>query len=156
MSIFTTLINTVTGGVLEKTADKLLDMIPDKLSEAEKEEYALKLKTLLHQQQLDLVRVAQEQEQAYLADVQSARAREMSVVQSTGQKDTWLYYLASALVLGFFVILGIVIYRDLSQNQTANIMLGYLGGSFTSVIAYFFGSSQGSRDKTKLLNEKTK
>jgi len=35
-------------------------------------------------------------------------------------------------------------------------MLGYLGGSFTSVIAYFFGSSQGSRDKTKMLNEKGK
>jgi len=109
MEIFTELINSVTGNVIGKTADKLLDLIPDRLSDAEKEDYALKLKDVIHQQQLDFIKEAKEHEQIYVQDIQSARAREMSVVQSTGSKDTWLYYLASTLVLGFFVVVGIVI-----------------------------------------------
>jgi len=156
MSILTTAISTLTGGVLEKTADRLLDLLPQNMSPQDKQEYALKTKQLLHEQQVEFIKLAQEREQEYIKDIQNARGRESDVVSATGKKDVWLYYLAGALVIGFFSVLVMVIYKDLSDNQTANIMLGYLGGSFTSVIAYFFGSSQGSKDKTALLNTKAK
>jgi len=149
-------VDSLSGGILGKVSDKLLDIIPDNMSESERSEYQIKVTSLLHEQQVEYLRIAKETEESYIKDIQDARSREVGVTSATGKRDWMLHGLASILVLGFFTVLGIVIYRDLSDNQTANIMLGYLAGAFSGVVTYFFGSSQGSKQKTDLLNSKAK
>lgn len=61
--------------------------------------------------------------------------------------------LAIVIVLG---VLGTVIvlmkYQVPSENKDAlYLVLGTLVGSFTTVVSYFFGSSQGSHEKNEML-----
>jgi hypothetical protein len=39
------------------------------------------------------------------------------------------------------------------NNEILYIVIGALIGSFTNVVNFFFGSSQGSKDKTELLTK---
>ena len=63
------------------------------------------------------------------------------------------YSFAAFLLLGFFVLLGIMLYRPIpEQNKSVlEIVLGALAGSVVTVIAYYFGSSKGSSDKQEML-----
>jgi hypothetical protein len=71
-------------------------------------------------------------------------------------KNILMYILAALIIIGFFVLLYIVAYSELPQNNKdiLNLMAGALIGSFTSIVNYFFGSSKGSADKNELLNKK--
>jgi glycerol uptake facilitator-like aquaporin len=62
----------------------------------------------------------------------------------------WGSVLISAIVtFGFFLMLYMVLQREIpaGSRDLANIMLGYLGGSFTAVVGYWVGSSIGSARK---------
>lgn len=87
----------------------------------------------------------------YLQDIQSARAREVSVVQATGKRDVNLYILAWTMVAGFFGLLTVLFFIEVPEpsRDLINLAVGALLGSFTSVISYFFGSSKGSSDKNQ-------
>lgn len=77
----------------------------------------------------------------------------MSKIKTTD----WLrYILASIVVTGFFLLLYVLLYTPVKATnaEILNIVIGALIGSFTTIIGYFFGSSSGSAEKTKLLNEK--
>ena len=65
-------------------------------------------------------------------------------------QDIFLYGLAALLIIGFFVIYGIMIYRQMNVD----LMNGALIAAFSLIIGYFYGSSKGSSDKNKMLNEK--
>jgi uncharacterized BrkB/YihY/UPF0761 family membrane protein len=68
-----------------------------------------------------------------------------------------LYVLAGIIVVGFFVLMYILLFQNVPQNNKdmANIAVGALIGAFTSITGYFFGSSAGSAEKTQLLNKTT-
>jgi hypothetical protein len=93
---------------------------------------------------------------AYLADVQSAREREKSVVQSTGKKDWNLYLTAWVVICGFFWLTYWLMTRSLpaGQNDVVFMLFGALSTGFGTVLAYFFGSSKGSAEKTELMAKK--
>lgn len=63
--------------------------------------------------------------------------------------------LAITLVLGFFVLLYILVFVEVSQQnkEILNLVVGALIGTFTQVINYYFGSSVGSKEKTKMLSK---
>jgi heme O synthase-like polyprenyltransferase len=65
------------------------------------------------------------------------------------------YCLAGIIVFGFFVLLYILLFKAITpaNENILNIVIGALIGSFTTIIGYFFGSSSGSAEKTKLLTE---
>jgi len=94
----------------------------------------------------------------FLQDRQGARAREVAIVQATGEKETNLYVLAWAIVLSFFAVVGLVIIVDLPTSEVAKTMLSMLFGAlisgFKDVCGYFFGSSKSSADKTKMMAAK--
>lgn len=62
--------------------------------------------------------------------------------------------LAGAVTVGFFGILGMMMFGKTVEDNTAlTMMLGSLGTAWTGIIAYYFGSSAGSQAKTDLLSK---
>lgn len=86
-------------------------------------------------------------EQVHAEDRSSAREREVETGDLTPR------ILAYALTIGFFSLLGGMLFFDIPEANRAvvNIMLGSLGTAWTAIITYYFGSSAGSAMKTKLL-----
>ena len=63
------------------------------------------------------------------------------------------YVLAAVVVVGFFSVLGAMIFLEIpeSSQQPINILLGALTGMMLQVGNFFFGSSAGSKRKTEML-----
>jgi hypothetical protein len=65
--------------------------------------------------------------------------------------------LAFLITGGFFGILGWMLSdASIKPSEALLIMLGALATAWGSVVNYFFGSSQGSRDKTNLIDRMSK
>jgi len=121
-------------------------------------EIALQLKVADQTFSLAMRNIEKEELQAQLADVQSARSREIAIVQATGGKDTNLYVLAWTLIGGFFALTATLMFVPLPADQSGVIFMlfGALSSGFGCVISYFFGSSKGSADKSALLAQNGK
>lgn len=79
-------------------------------------------------------------------DRDSARQMQISTHSST---PTVLTYL---ITLGFFGILGWMLHDDSVVNSPPiMIMLGSLGTAWTGCISFWFGTTQGSQNKDRLL-----
>jgi translation elongation factor EF-1beta len=96
---------------------------------------------------------ALEELKTQIGDVQNARGADVSKTQTTGSRDTNLYCLAWVLIVGFFSLVGILLWRPVPQDSSGVIFLlfGTLAGAFGSVVGFFFGSSRGSQAKDALL-----
>ncbi len=134
-----------------------VDNTPDAVAKAIKAnpDLALKLKTLEFQaHQLD-VDARLKEEQMRLTDVQAARTRQIDHEKVTGKTDTNLYVLMWMVVLGFFALIGILLFVEVPSGSTNIIymLFGTLSAGFGSVMQYNFGSSKGSKDKTLLLHK---
>ena len=92
---------------------------------------------------------------AKLQDVANAREREVNITKNTGRKDTYLYALASVIVICFFALCILLMWRPLPQgsSEVVFMLFGALSAGFGSVVGYFFGSSKSSSDKTDLLTK---
>ena len=62
--------------------------------------------------------------------------------------------LGAAIILGFFIVLGAMVMRALPAGTETefSIMLGALATMTAAVVNYFFGSSAGSKEKTRLMS----
>ena len=131
----------------DATPDKILERIeadPQALIELKKAEMA-------HKERLQALLL--EEKELELKDVADARARERAIVEATGKKDVNLYILAWTVIGGFFGLCGILTFVAIPQgsSQIVYLLFGGLVVGFSQVLSYFFGSSKGSSDKTKLL-----
>ena len=70
-------------------------------------------------------------------------------------KESFMYVLAIAIVVGFFGLLWLLVkFTVPTENKDMlNIVIGALIGAFTMIVSYFFGSSKGSAEKTQILND---
>lgn len=98
------------------------------------------LQARLKELDIDLEKVAGD-------DRASARSREMAVRDYTPQ------VLAYLLTVGFFGVLGYLLEfgKPAQGGDALLVMLGSLGGAWGSMVAYYYGSSSGSRQKTEEL-----
>ena len=122
---------------------------------------AVKLKEIeleaqrLHYEAIDKERQASIDElKAYIGDIQDARSRQVEHEKATGKTDVNFYVLAWVIVLGFFSLIGILMFVPIPPKQTEVMFMlfGTLSAGFGAVIQYFFGSSKGSSEKTMQLS----
>jgi hypothetical protein len=108
-------------------------------------DFALKMQSLGFQHETEL-------EQLAVSDRNSARQREMTV------RDRIPAILAIGVTVGFFGILLYMLKAGLPNDgrEPLLLMLGSLGAGWTSVMAYYFGSSAGSAKKDDTILASTK
>jgi len=72
-----------------------------------------------------------------------------------GFKDWYMYALGALIFGAFFVVLWLLIFNPIPEvnKDVLNIALGALVAKFSDVVAYFYGSSKGSSDKTEMLKK---
>lgn len=70
------------------------------------------------------------------------------------QKGLLMYSLAGAFVIGFFILLGILTFKEIPKENSGllNMVIGALLGIVSTIVSYFFGSSKGSADKTSMIS----
>jgi hypothetical protein len=90
---------------------------------------------------------------AYLADTQSARARQVETQKATGKTDINLYMLAWLTVGGFFSLIGIMMFVDIPEQNydILYMLLGALTSKTGSVYNYFFGTTKSSGEKNGII-----
>lgn len=141
-----TLSNVLLGheeGDAEAVSMALQNATPEQLSNVKKIDADFKVR--MKELDIDLERIA-------AGDRDSARRREMTVGDHTPK------ILAAAVTIGFFGILFWMFVNGVPKNgnEALLLMLGALQTAFTGIIAYYFGSSAGSKAKNDLLAGKDK
>lgn len=111
------------------------------------------------QYKVDARKLDIKEQEIYLKDTQSARDNQSRVQES--EHASWLaknvHSILSLAVIGltFFLYYWIILDNHSYNPEMKDIVIYILGALTTistQVVAYFFGSSQGSKDKQKALN----
>lgn len=112
----------------------------------------LALKRADNEFRIAIRQAAVEEQRIDAGDRASARERQATM------RDFTPSILGALIIAGFFLTLGVMVARRLPEGAETefSIMLGALATMTAAVVNYFFGSSAGSREKTKLLSEKGK
>lgn len=110
-------------------------------------EALLALKQAEQQFQLALRQASVEALRIDAGDRANARERQVRM------QDWTPSVIGAFVILGFFVVLGVMVARKLPPGAETefSIMLGALATMTAAVVNYFFGSSAGSKEKTRLM-----
>ena len=138
------MVMSVLGVKDEDAAVKALEAQPDLL---------LKLKQYEMDHAFELEKLGLEAVRLQLADVQSARAREISISQTTKTRDWNMIGLTWITVSGFFTIITVLMTCQVPKTAEAilYILIGVLAAITKDIYGYYFGSSQGSTEKSKTI-----
>lgn len=131
------------------------ETIPDAIAVATSKdpEAMLKMKQAEEEFQLQMTKLGFDQaakiEQIASADRANARAREIAV------KDRTPSMLALSVTVGFFGLLVLFAFHDVppAAHDILLAMIGSLGMGWAGVMTYYFGSSAGSQEKTKIISQ---
>jgi hypothetical protein len=129
------------------------DQIPDAIATATSKDpdAMLKLKQAEQDFQLQMQKLgfenAEKLAELDASDRANARAREISV------RDKTPAVLAYAVTAGFFSLLWLLAFHSVpvESERILDVMVGSLGTAWIGVVTYYFGSSAGSAEKTRLL-----
>ncbi len=107
----------------------------------------LKLKEADQAFKLEMEKLGVDIERIHAEDRDSARKMQIAT------KDFMPALLGSVITLGFFGVLGFLMAEGLPENgaQPVLILLGSLSTAWTAVTAFYYGSTKGSAEKTRLL-----
>jgi hypothetical protein len=112
-------------------------------------DHLIALKRAENEFQIAIRNAAVEEARIDAGDRASARERQKALDDQTPS------ILGGLIIAGFFLTLGVMVARRLPEGAETefSIMLGALATMTAAVVNYFFGSSAGSREKTRLLSE---
>ncbi|MEM8564946.1 MAG: hypothetical protein AAGF85_00700 [Bacteroidota bacterium] len=140
---------------IPKAASVIGDILPDNgvlgivknivdgsdLPEVEKQEILEEV----HRHETEMARIE-------MQDRDSARKREVGLAQSIGRD--WMQYLVGVFIM---VLVGFTVYTifftELQNIEIAHFIAGEVIGFGASLVFYYFGTSKGSTDKTKILGK---
>lgn len=105
-----------------------------------------------HEFRMQAAELEVELEQAYLADRQDARDMRLKLAE-LGRTDWMMYAVGGVVIAGFVATVLAAFFADLTPEQRYMVfsLAGLLGGMAGQVVSYFFGSSRGSAEKTRLM-----
>ena len=133
-------------GVKEKTLEAVSavlssgKMTPDQLVQVREAE--IEFEKFCKQNNIDVARV-------HLENTKDAR------VMQTQTRSYYPATLSTIITIGFFSILGWMLYDDkIANSEPILIMLGALGAAFAAVVNFWLGSSIGSMQKTEAMARK--
>lgn len=148
-----------TSWIKEKTGlDVNLQAQPSAEELTQLKQFMLEHEEELQRIQLERDHISADMLKAVLADIGDARQRESDIVNS--DKAPLLNklitpILALALLLLTFLLFGVVMFSESpvesSRKDLLVYVLGVLSTIATQVVAYYFGSSVGSKDKDEKL-----
>jgi len=127
---------------------------PDSIKGAIAADPQSSLKLMIAEQSFKL-----EQQRLDLDNTKDARNRQIEHEKATGKTDVNLYVLAWSVVLGFFSLVGMLLYFSYNKTEIVDktgvlfMLLGALSTGFGMVLQYFFGSSAGSTAKTAMMEK---
>ncbi len=109
------------------------------------------------QYDLDMANIDLQETQVVLADVASARENQTKIQES--EHASWFSknihpLLSVVVILLTFLMYYVIAFTDV-QEKSENIVIYILGALTTistQVVAYYFGSSQGSKDKQRSID----
>lgn len=134
-------------GISEPTKAKLTEAFKsqqlsgDQLLAVKKAEQELTLK---------LEELGVRREELDASDRKSARDMQISV----GSGIPGIF--AMVVTSGFFGILIIMLLEDIKPSEPLLVMLGSLGTAWSSIVGFYFGSSQGSRNSQQAILDRIK
>jgi hypothetical protein len=105
---------------------------------------------IMGQQGIDLAKLNADHDTAFAQTEAADRdsARKLQIAQPSMVPAT----LSVAVTIGFFGVIGLMMAGvDATDNQAFLILLGSLGTGWTTVLAYWFGTTRSSSDKNVLL-----
>ena len=107
----------------------------------------------IKQLSLEFARVALEEQRVHHDDRVSAREREKEITKQTGHRDLNMLVLSWVVVGGFFLLLGVLIFKPLAPGSEGyiNQLFGALTAGFGAVLNYFFGSSKGDSESREMI-----
>jgi hypothetical protein len=144
------------GDFLRKTAPHITDIVGDILPDSGAlgvvKNLIQKDKKLTIEQKNEALKILQFD----LENTKDARAMQVAAL---GQEDIFskrfVYYLASFWSLVTVIYIFMTTFLDVVNERVADTVLGFLLGTIVAtIINYFFGSSQGSKDKSMELLKK--
>jgi len=85
----------------------------------------------------ELARLGYDLAKLEVVDRESARRREMEVKDTTPSDLAWCY------TIGYFVVLGVVIFHGVPEGQKdlVNVLLGVLSAAQVAIMGYYYGGS---------------
>ncbi|HXU93511.1 MAG TPA: hypothetical protein VFP33_07645 [Gallionella sp.] len=133
------------------------------ISDEERKEHDNELAKAAMQHEEKMAALGLQEKQAELSDIASARENQ-SRVQESGFASSLAKNVHPLLAFGImgltFLLYALVIYGSTKEgffkSETKDIVIYILGALTTvatQVVSYFFGSSTGSADKSRTLNE---
>lgn len=132
------------------------DMAKVQMAQMEHEEELLRLR--IEDNKLDLAEL-----EMRLKDTDSAREREVAIATSSTApliNKIVTPVLALSILLLTFVLFGVVMFDnnpvESSRKDILIYVLGVLSAIATQIVSYYFGSSQGSKDKADQLRDALK
>lgn len=152
--------NLFSGGasqVINSVGDVLDKVVTTK---GEKLQLELEMKKAENQYNLDIANLSLEERKAVLGDVDSARRRD-SEVQTSANATTLAKNVSPVLALGTtiltFSLFGMLIFYDTAIEATKRdiviYILGVLSAILTQIFGFYFGSSMGSADKARTIQD---
>ena len=155
MSFITDLFSGGAGKLVDSVGSVLYKVVTTKGEIMQQE---LEMKKAELQYQLDNTRLGVEEQKNVLQDIDSARQRSTAVetnVNASSLSKNIGSYLAITTTLLTFVLFYIVIFRNetikAEVKDVVIYVLGVLSTILTQVFSFYFGSSQGSVDKSKII-----
>jgi hypothetical protein len=113
------------------------------------------------QHEVDMQNLSFEERKALLADTNSARKMN-ATVQESANATRLAKNVSSLLALGAslltFCLFGMLMFGpevDTNKHEMILYVLGVLSAVLTQIFGFYFGSSQGSADKTKIMQQMT-
>jgi len=147
------------GGPLAGTAVETLSEVLFGKPDAAEDEIDAVLETL-SPQQIEAIRAADLAFEQMVSEAAIAQAKIAADDRADARfhqrtmEDKTASRLGALIIIGFFVVLAVMVTQRLPTGAETefSIMLGALATMTAAVVNYFFGSSAGSKEKTRLMS----